>query len=121
MSADHKKRYELEKSTPVTIVNAVEYVLASVVVRTILGKTTGNVSIMAVDSGMGLTEKTSAFDTYVQVIDGKADIIIKGVPFVLAAGQSIVIPAHAPYSFWPAERFKLMVTVIKYGYDQVAL
>jgi hypothetical protein len=31
---------------------------------------------MSFDTGEGLTEKTSPFDTFVQIIEGKAEIVI---------------------------------------------
>lgn len=108
---------ELAKATAVITVELVEYIPNSVVIKTIMRKTTGNVSVMSVDSGEGLTEKTTPFDTYVQVIDGKAEIIITGTVHVLETGHSIVIPAHASNSIRPNERFKLVMTVIKSGYE----
>jgi len=108
---------ELAKATAVITVELVEYVSNSVVIKTIMRKTTGNVSVMSVDSGEGLTEKTTPFDTYVQVIDGTAEIVIKGMVHVLETGHSIVIPAHASNSIRPNKRFKLVMTVIKSGYE----
>jgi len=108
---------EIEKAKAVITVELVEYLTNSVVIKTILRKSTGNVSVMSVDQGEGLTEKTSPFDTYVQVIDGQADIVIRGVSNLLHVGQSIVIPAHASNMVAPNGRFKLLMTVIKSGYE----
>jgi len=108
---------ELAKSKAVITVELVEYLTNSIVIKTILRKSTGNVSVMSVDSGEGLTENTSPFDTYVQVIDGQAEIVIKGESHVLQVGQSIVIPAHASNQVKPNGRFKLLMTVIKSGYE----
>lgn len=72
---------------------------------------------MSVDSGEGLTEKTTPFDTFVQIIDGQAEIVISGVSNLLKTGQSIVIPAHAPNLIKPNGRFKMIQTIIKSGYD----
>lgn len=72
---------------------------------------------MSVDSGEGLTEKTSPFDTFAQVIDGQAEIVINGIPHILDTGQSIVIPAHAPNLIKPNGRFKMILTIIKSGYE----
>lgn len=108
---------EIEKAKAVITVELVEYLPSSIVIKTILRKSTGNVSVVSVDSGEGLTEKTSPFDTYVQVIDGEADIIIKNVSHLLLTGQSIVIPAHASNLVKPNGRFKLLMTVIKSGYE----
>jgi quercetin dioxygenase-like cupin family protein len=108
---------DLEKSKVFITVEIIEYVPNSIVIKTILKKSTGNISLMSVDSGEGLTEKTSPFDTFAQVIDGEAEIVINGVSKVLNVGQSIVIPAHAPNLIKPNGRFKMILTIIKSGYE----
>lgn len=108
---------EIEKSKAFITIEIIEYILNSVVIKTILKKSTGNISVMSVDSGEGLTEKTSPFDTFAQVIDGQAEIVISGISNLLKTGQSIVIPAHAPNLIKPNERFKMIFTVIKSGYE----
>jgi quercetin dioxygenase-like cupin family protein len=107
---------EIEKSKVLITVEIIEYIPSSVVIKTILKKSTGNICVMSFDSGEGLTEKTTPFDTFAQIIDGKAEIVIEGVSHVLLTGQSIVIPAHAPSYIRPNERFKMIQTVIKSGY-----
>jgi len=74
---------ELEKSKTHIIVEIIEYVPNSVVIKTIIKKTTGNISVMSFDSGEGLTEKTSPFDTFAQIIEGTADIVIDKISHVL--------------------------------------
>ncbi|HSK12916.1 MAG TPA: cupin domain-containing protein [Phnomibacter sp.] len=95
----------------------IEYVPNSVVSTTILKKSTGNISVMSFDSGEGLTEKTSPFDTFAQIIDGTAHIVISGENHSLLTGESIVIPAHAPNYIIPNGRFKMILTIIKSGYE----
>jgi quercetin dioxygenase-like cupin family protein len=108
---------EIEKSIGHITVEIIEYLPNAVVIKTILKKSTGSISVMSIDSGEGLPEKTSPFDSFVQVIDGKAEIVIDGVSNVLLTGQSIVIPAHAPNFVRPNGRFKMILTVIKSGYE----
>jgi quercetin dioxygenase-like cupin family protein len=108
---------EIEKAKGYITVEIIEYIPNSVVMKTILKKSTGNISVMSFDSGEGLTEKTSPFDTFAQIIDGKAEIVISGTSHVLLTGQSIVIPAHASNLVKPNGRFKMILTIIKSGYD----
>jgi quercetin dioxygenase-like cupin family protein len=108
---------EVEKAKAFISVEIIEYVPNSVVIKTILKKTTGNISLMSVDSGVGLTEKTSPFDTFAQVIDGEAELVINGKSNLLKTGQSIVIPAFAPNLIKPNGRFKMILTIIKSGYE----
>ncbi len=108
---------EMEQSKAHITVEIIEYVPNSVVVKTILKKSSGNISAMSVDSGEELTEKTIAFDTFVQVIDGKVELYISGNPHILETGGSIIIPAHAPSYVKPDGRFKIILTVLKSGYE----
>ena len=108
---------ELEKSKAHITVEIIEYVTNSVVSKTILEKTTGNVSVMSFDSGEGLNEKISPFDTYVQIIEGRAEIVIDGSSTFLETGESIIIPAHKSNLIRKNGRFKLISTVIKNGYE----
>ena len=108
---------ELEKSKSHIIVEIIEYMANSVVIKTIIKKSTGNISVMSFDSGEGLTEKTSPFDTFAQIIEGKADIVIDKVSHILQSGQGIIIPAHSPNFIKPNGRFKMILTIIKDGYD----
>src|SRR5450432_3275744 len=107
---------ELEKSKSHIIVEIIEYMANSVVIKTIIRKSTGNISMMSFDSGEGLTEKTSPFDTFTQIIEGKAEIVIDKVSHLLKSGQGIIIPAHSPNFIKPNGRFKMILTIIKSGY-----
>jgi quercetin dioxygenase-like cupin family protein len=108
---------ELEKSKALIIVEIIEYVHNSVVIRSIIKKSTGNISAVSFDTGEVLSEKTIPFDTFVQIIDGKAEIIIDGISNFLNTGQSIIIPAHSPNMVRANERFKMISTIIKSGYE----
>lgn len=108
---------EFEKAKAYFTVEVIDYIPNSVVIRTIIKKSTGNVSLMSFDYGEGLSEKTSPFDAFAQIIEGKAEFIIDGISLLLKAGESIVIPAHKPNIVKANERFKMILTVIKSGYD----
>src|SRR5580704_338748 len=109
---------ELGKSISHIIVEIIEYVANAVVIKTIIRKSTGNISIMSFDSGEGLTEKTSPFDTFAQIIEGKAEIVIDKVCTVLQTGMGIIIPAHLSNYIKPNGRFKMILTIIKSGYEE---
>ena len=108
---------ELEKSKAHIIVEIIEYMTNSVVIKTIIKKSTGNISVMSFDSGEGLTEKTSPFDTFVQILEGKAEIVIDKQSNLLESGQGIIIPAHSLNYIKPNGRFKMVSTIIKSGYE----
>jgi quercetin dioxygenase-like cupin family protein len=115
------KDQEFEKSKVFIIDEIIEYVPNSVVIKTILKKITGNISAVSFDSGEGFAEKTSPFDTFIQVIEGKAEVIINNSPHYLNIGQSIILPAHTKNRIKANERFKMISTVIKSGYEDIIL
>jgi quercetin dioxygenase-like cupin family protein len=108
---------DLDKSKSHIVVEIIEYVPHSVVSKSILKKLTGNISVMSFDNGEGLTEKSSPFDTFAQIIEGKANIVIDKVSHLLQTGMGIVIPAHAANYIKPNGRFKMILTLIKSGYE----
>ena len=110
---------EVETAKAFIIVEILEYIPNSVVIKTIIRKTTGNVSAVSFDTGEALTEKTSPFDTFIQVIDGKAEIVIDGNSNLLDTGQSIIIPAHSRNTIKANVRFKMISTIIKSGYEEM--
>ena len=116
-SAEKSDKSEIEKAKSHVIVEIIEYIPNSVVSKTIIKKLTGNVSVMSFDTGEGLSEKTSPFDTFVQIIEGKANIVINKVSNLLHTGQGIIIPAHSSNQITPNGRFKMISTVIKSGYE----
>ena len=108
---------EIPKSKPHIIVEIIEYIPNSIVSKTILRKTTGNVTVTSFDTGEELAEKTLPFDTYIQIIDGNADLVIGDKRYELKLGEGIVIPAHQKHCFYAKQQFKMISTTIKSGYE----
>ncbi len=88
--------------------------------KTIIKNSNGNIDAYSFETGEKLEEKISPFDKFIQIIDGKAEIMIDGTSKLLVAGQSIIIPAHARNSFKANDRFKMISTTIKSGYEEVS-
>ncbi len=106
---------EIEKGKKHIVVQLIEYEHNEVVSKSILKKATGSINAMSFDTGEGLNEQTSPYDTYLQVIDGSAVIEVNGTSTTLEIGQGILIPANSPSHVEPNGRFKLLLTVIKSG------
>lgn len=111
---------EYQKAKVFIIVEIIEYIPNSVLIKTIIKKSTGNVSAVSFDSGEILAEKISPFDTFIQVIDGEAEVLINDEPNHLATGESIIIPAHSKNTIKANVRFKMISTIIKSGYEDVS-
>ncbi len=108
---------EIEKGKVLIVVEIIEYIPNAVVSRTILKKTTGNVTVTSFAVGEELAERISPHDIFVQIIDGAAEVVISEKKYQLNRGEGIVIPANAPYCFNANVQFKMITTVIKSAYD----
>ncbi len=108
---------ELEKAKIHIIVEIIEYVPNAVLSKTIIKKSTGNISVSSFDAGEEQAAKTSPFDTFIQIIDGSAELMINEKRFRLNLGEGIIIPAHTTHTFNANEQFKMISTIIKSGYE----
>lgn len=108
---------EIEKAKSHIVVEIIQYVPNAILSKTIIKKTTGNITVSSLDAGEELEEKHSPFDTYVQIIDGSAELVIDKKIFTLKLGEGIIIPAHAKHKFNANEQFKMICTTIKSGYE----
>ncbi len=115
------KNIEFEKSIILVLVDIIEYVSNSVVSKTIIRKTTGNISLVAIDRGEALTENISPFDIFIQIIEGTAEVVIEDNSNTLQTGQGIVVPAHSTHIIKANERFKMISTIIKSGYEGILI
>ena len=101
------------KAKVLKVTDLLDYQEGSVVSREIIRKETGTVTIFAFDKGEGLSEHTAPFDAMVQVIDGKAEIIISGKSNMVSAGEMIIMPANDPHALNAVEKFKMVLTMIR--------
>ena len=103
----------IETSKTFVSVESIEYAEGSVVSKTIVKKSAGNITLFAFDKGEGLAEHSAPFEALVQLLDGKAEITIGTTLYHLQTGQSIILPANIPHSLKANEKFKMMLTMIK--------
>lgn len=111
------EKTEQAKGQAFTILEIIDYVPNSVVIKTIIKKITGNVTVSSFDSGEALMEKILPFDIFIQVIDGEAEVVIDDEIQNLNSGESIIIPAHSRNIIKANVRFKIITTIIKSGYE----
>ncbi len=112
-------KIELKPSKVYQLSYVVDYEAGAAVSKPIIEKDTGSVSISSFDKGEILSAKASPFDMLIQIVDGVAEVMIGKESVQLRAGQIIIIPAHNTYEFKANERFKLVSTTIKSGYEEI--
>jgi len=91
----------------------VEYSNNGIISKRVLDKAVGNITLFSFDAGQRLSEHTAPFDAFIEVIEGSAEIIIAGNPYIVSAGESIIMPANITHAVNAIERFKMVLIMIK--------
>lgn len=103
----------IPKSEILNLAAMAEYQVGAIVSIQVTKAETGNVTLFAFDQGQELSEHTTPFDALVYVLDGMVEIRISGMPYVLKAGDAIIMPANKPHALKAIQRFKMLLTMIK--------
>ncbi len=99
--------------TPFNLDAHIAYFDESVVSKTLLKKEAGNITLFAFEAGQGLSEHTAPFDAVVYIVDGEAEITIGGETQKVTAGEMLVMPANIPHALHAAQRFKMLLVMIR--------
>jgi len=108
-----KAKREIVPAEANRVLALANYQEGSVVSRILVHRSTGSVTLFAFDEGQELSEHTAPFDALVNVLEGKAEIVIAGKPFQLGAGEVILMPANRPHALRAISRFKMLLVMIR--------
>ncbi len=107
----------LAKRNTQIIVEIIEYIPHVVVSKTVIKKNTDNITVSSFLEGNELVEKNAPFDTYIQIIEGTAELCINNRDYILHMGNGIIIPAHSTHYFNANVQFKMLSTIIRSDND----
>jgi quercetin dioxygenase-like cupin family protein len=89
-----------------------DYQTGSIVSRILIDKKAGSVTFFAFDKGQRLSEHTAPFDALVYILEGEAEITLRGTPFHLNEGTMMMLPAKVPHAVQAPQRFKMLLIMI---------
>ena len=101
------------KDGPFDLNTHIEYAVGSVVSKTLLKQTAGNITLFAFDAGQELSEHTAPFDALVYIVDGEAEISLDKNISTVRAGQFIIMPAQVPHALKADRKFKMLLVMIR--------
>ncbi len=104
---------EAPKSQVLKLADLVSYQEGSVVSRQITKADAGNVTLFAFDAGQELSEHTAPFDALAHIVEGEVEICVSGKPYLLSAGDAIIMPANEPHAVKAKTKFKMLLTMIR--------
>ena len=102
-----------EKSITYNLKDSVGYAEGAIVSKIVYKNEKGNVTLFAFDGGQNLSEHTAPFDALVQLVEGKANIIIDDKVHELKEGDVIIMPADVPHAVESVTAFKMLLTMLK--------
>ncbi len=104
---------ELPAGQALRLGDQVGYLPGSIVSRTIARSASGSITLFAFDAGQELSEHTSAYDAFVQVLDGTVELVIGGARVVVEPGQAVVMPAGVPHAVRGPGPFKMLLSMVR--------
>jgi len=113
MTDNKKHSGQLEPAVAYDMAGLLDYAIGAVVSRTIAKSNAGTITLFAFDAGQELSEHTTPYDAYVQVLDGRVRLTIGGKDIVAAAGDIVLMPAGVPHAVFADERFKMVLIMIR--------
>ncbi|MEI9918431.1 MAG: cupin [Bacteroidota bacterium] len=107
----------IERAIVYTTADIVDYATGKQESIKLINKLTGSVAAVAVDAGVSTANKISPFDTLLFILEGSAEVKINRQGHQLTSGQCIILPAHIESHIVSKTRFKMLLTIIKSGYE----
>jgi quercetin dioxygenase-like cupin family protein len=94
-----------------SIADLVSYQSGSVVSKTLMKSTGGNLTIFAFDKSEGLSEHTTPHDAFLWLLEGQASIELQGERFQLEGGDFIRLPANVPHAVQALSKMKMALAI----------
>ncbi len=102
----------LEHETVLKLTDLVSVQPGQVVSKTLAQNKAVSVTLFAFDKGEEIGTHDSIGDAMVTVLEGVGRFTVGGVPHVVHAGETLVMPATIPHAVYAEEAFKWILTVV---------
>lgn len=113
MSQDPEKHPQLPPGQACALRDLVAYQNQAIVSRIVYKAPTGQMTVFSFDEGQELSEHTSPFDAFVQVLEGKVELRIGGQPVVAGPGDLTLMPGGIPHAVKALGQFKMLLTMYR--------
>lgn len=98
--------------TVVKLVDLVSIQPGQVVSKTLAQNAAVSVTLFAFDKDEEISTHDSNGDAMVSVLEGVGRFTVGGVPHIVKAGETLVMPANVPHAVYAEEAFKWMLIVV---------
>lgn len=101
----------IDKKTKLQLKNLVEYQSGQVVSKTLVQNAFVSMTIFSFDKGEEISTHSADGDAMVTVLEGVGRFTVGGEVFVLAEGETLVMPKGIPHAVFAQEQFKMQLIV----------
>jgi len=108
----------LPHSQAIDLASLAEYAEGSIVSRSVAESDSGTVTLFAFDTGQTVSEHSTPFDALLQVVQGRAEVVVAGKSLNVEPGQAVILPADVPHTVRAPRRFKMLLTMLRVAKGQ---
>lgn len=98
---------------PLSLDETVGFQEGGVVSRVLVRTPSGSLTAFAFDFGTGLDEHSSPQTALIEVVAGRAVVMVDGVEHVVEEGHIMHLPAGVPHALRAPERFRMLLTLFR--------
>lgn len=102
----------IEKKEILELKEQISYQKGQVTSKTLVQNKAVSVTLFAFEKDEEISTHESGGDAMVTVLEGTGKLTIEGEEYILAEGQTIVMPAGKPHAVYGKERFKMLLMVV---------
>ncbi len=102
----------IDHETVLKLTDLVSIQSGQVVSKTLTQNKAVSVTLFAFDKGEEISTHESVGDAMVTVLEGVGRFTVGGVPHIVKAGETLVMPANIPHAVYGEEPFKWLLTVV---------
>ncbi|MBU0576481.1 cupin domain-containing protein [Patescibacteria group bacterium] len=98
---------------PYTLKELISYQDGSIVSRELIKTSKTTITAFAFAQGQSLSEHTTPFTAFVQVLDGEAFISVDEREHLVKEGEILIMPANSPHALQAKKQFKMLLTMAR--------
>ena len=102
----------IDHESVVRLAELVSVQSGQVVSKTLAQNKAVSITLFAFDKGEEIGMHDSTGDARVTVLEGTGRFTVGGVPHIVKAGETLVMPAKVPHAVYGEEAFKWVLTVV---------
>ncbi len=101
----------IAKQEKLCLKDLVEYQDGQVVSKTLVQNSFVSMTIFSFDKGEEISTHAAGGDAMVTVLEGTGRFTVGGEVFILAEGETLIMPKDIPHAVYGEERFKMQLIV----------